>query len=645
MPYSYQTFTGGAAGLNLAVSVPFLLRAHVSLYANYDQSSGAYSALLLEGINYDWVNDASITMLTTTTGSTITLKRNTPTSNLLVDWTDGSNVDMDDLLTADRQNLYVVQEQEDKSLIALANSQLALTQVGAALGFNPINTVAEIPTTPTNQQRIEIRNSAGIELFSPLTGRPSSFVGANDLTVRLVYTTAGNTWQWVDYRPVDPDNRYAKITSVDAAQATANAAALDAANAISIANAAAAQSGGSIVLETSKIALGSTVSFTGFPADVYRVTVLLDGVSTTASGDILLQIGSGGLAQNNGYTNAQSVAYAGGQACVETTPTTSGVPIYNTSASFIVSGKLTFDKISGSNKWQVSGTSIIQIVASRALMMTSGTVALSGALDIVCLATTSGTFDNGTINLTYETGSTALLPQAGDPYFPQVSLLLHMDGSNGSTTFTDSSQFTHTVTSLGNTSIIQTPHAQSNQAAGDFNFSAPTSAPQVLGVFGPHVNQIGNFGTGDFTIEMTQYSENEDSARALILIGDYTEMTGYGTGIYCWLQGSLAVFTAGNDYNGSASVFANTKNHIAYVRHNGILTIWVNGQSTFSAPLATDFAPVGPAYNRSQALVTIGDMGFHNSPKSLLDEIRISKIARYTSSFTPPTVAFPNSQD
>lgn len=110
MTYSYQTFTGGAAGLNLAVAIPFLLRAHISLYTDYNRKDGTYATLLVEGINYNWASDASITMVTATTGKVITLRRQTPLTSLLVQWVDGSNVDMGDLLTSDLQNLYAVQE-------------------------------------------------------------------------------------------------------------------------------------------------------------------------------------------------------------------------------------------------------------------------------------------------------------------------------------------------------------------------------------------------------------------------------------------------------------------------------------------------------------------------------------------------------
>ena len=197
--------------MTLAVSIPFLLRAHVSLYTDYDQSLGIYDALLVEGTNYSWVSDASITMLTSTTNSVITLKRKTPTTGLLVGWTDGSNVDMDDLLTSDLQNLYAVQEQDDASSLALLNSWAALSQIAGVLLYLPVGTVAGIPAPPSDGQRVEVSDSTGIQSFSPLTGRPSTFVGATNLTVRLVYSATNRTWQWVDYRAVDPDGRYAGI--------------------------------------------------------------------------------------------------------------------------------------------------------------------------------------------------------------------------------------------------------------------------------------------------------------------------------------------------------------------------------------------------------------------------------------------------
>ena len=211
MPYSYQSFNGGAAGLSLAVTVPFLLRAHVNLYTNYDPLLITYERLLIEGIDYNWVSDASIAMLTATTGDVITLDRTTPTTNLLVGWTDGSNVDMSDLLTADRQNLYAVQELEDASQLGVVRIESILNILSDVLPYDLIPTVAQIPTAPTNGQRIEVLDSTGIQSFSPLTGMPAGFIGDPGLPVKLVWSAAASAWQWISYSPVDPDNRYARI--------------------------------------------------------------------------------------------------------------------------------------------------------------------------------------------------------------------------------------------------------------------------------------------------------------------------------------------------------------------------------------------------------------------------------------------------
>ena len=56
----------------------------------------------------------------------------------------------------------------------------------------------------------------------------------------------------------------------------------------------------------------------------------------------------------------------------------------------------------------------------------------------------------------------------GDPYYSAVSLLLPMDGTNGSTTFTDSSLNGLTVTAVGNAQI-STTQSKYGGASGYFD--------------------------------------------------------------------------------------------------------------------------------------------------------------------------------
>jgi hypothetical protein len=79
-----------------------------------------------------------------------------------------------------------------------------------------------------------------------------------------------------------------------------------------------------------------------------------------------------------------------------------------------------------------------------------------------------------------------------DPYFANVSLLLHMDGTNGATTFTDSSSFSHSVSAFGNAQIT-TSASVFGGASGRFDGSG-----DYLTV--PNHSSL-QLGTGDFTIE------------------------------------------------------------------------------------------------------------------------------------------------
>ena len=88
----------------------------------------------------------------------------------------------------------------------------AIAAVSSSINYTLIANVAAIPASPSNNTYIEVSDSTGIESFTPLTGRPAGFVGDSGLTVRLVYTTAGATWNWLSYFPSNAETRYLKLT-------------------------------------------------------------------------------------------------------------------------------------------------------------------------------------------------------------------------------------------------------------------------------------------------------------------------------------------------------------------------------------------------------------------------------------------------
>ena len=91
---------------------------------------------------------------------------------------------------------------------ASATATAAQNAVANALFYTPVANVSSIPGSPSNEDRIEISDSTGIQSFSPLNGLPSGFTGSSDLIVRLQYDASNSRWDWKQYFADDPENRY-----------------------------------------------------------------------------------------------------------------------------------------------------------------------------------------------------------------------------------------------------------------------------------------------------------------------------------------------------------------------------------------------------------------------------------------------------
>jgi hypothetical protein len=146
---------------------------------------------------------------------------------------------------------------------------------------------------------------------------------------------------------------------------------------------------------------GTSNDFTSIPSWVRRITVVLDGVSTSGLSRIQIQLGDSGGIETSGYS--------GGNAAITLTPAadpsyaaySSGfvLPAVLTAAQGLY-GLLTIVNISG-NTWVASGT--FDNNASVA-GMTQGAKALSATFDRLRITTVNGTdtFDAGTANIIYE---------------------------------------------------------------------------------------------------------------------------------------------------------------------------------------------------------------------------------------------------
>ena len=146
---------------------------------------------------------------------------------------------------------------------------------------------------------------------------------------------------------------------------------------------------------------GTSIDFTSIPSWVKRITVMFNGVSTSGTASIQVQIGAGSVL-TSGY-NA-GVGLINNSSFTTTSNISSGfatIPTGVNTAAYIHYGQMILSSM-GSNTWAVSGNFIYP--AALNIMMVAGAVALSGTLDRVRLTTVNGTdtFDAGSINILYE---------------------------------------------------------------------------------------------------------------------------------------------------------------------------------------------------------------------------------------------------
>jgi len=145
---------------------------------------------------------------------------------------------------------------------------------------------------------------------------------------------------------------------------------------------------------------------------------------------------------------------------------------------------------------------------------------------------------------------------------------------------------------------------------------------------------IHRFGTGDFTVELWVYPVAWDS-NMVVVMGNGS--TGFGIQKY----GGGSTGNIGVIINGAWAITDATLpttgqwTHIAVTRTSGTLRFFVNGSVSGSTPSNTS--------DISGGISGIGGYSGQTYYNGYMDELRITKgVARYTTTFTPPTKAFQN---
>jgi hypothetical protein len=219
-----------------------------------------------------------------------------------------------------------------------------------------------------------------------------------------------------------------------------------------------------------------------------------------------------------------------------------------------------------------------------------------------------------------------------DPQFGSVSLLLHGDGTNGSTTITDSSSNGLTVTATGLAAIST---SQKKFGTGSISFDASNSSSKLT----VNTGNIFAFGLDPFTIETWIYPTGSFNNNPNIFStrnGTLQALT-----LRMRFDGKLNVLVGEGTLNSlsSTSCQLDTWQHVAFCRQGRLFSMFIDGTQVYNQDVGAD-------YNlTSLANIAIGakqDTGLERFG-GYIDDLRITKgVARYTTNFTPPAAQFPD---
>lgn len=209
-----------------------------------------------------------------------------------------------------------------------------------------------------------------------------------------------------------------------------------------------------------------------------------------------------------------------------------------------------------------------------------------------------------------------------------TKLMLHMNGTNGSTTFTDSELTPKSVTAAGNAQI-STAQSKFGGASGLFDGT------------GDYLELADNadwaFGTEDLTIDFwVRFISVPTSTITAVFYSQYNNGSNMIELYYKDSALYLQNYSGGTpivDFNRAWTPTAGTWYHIAVVRTGNTFKMFINGTQ-----IGTDYS----SSNSFTDFTNLLRIGARNSTtgglNGYIDEYRISKgVARWTTNFTPPT--------
>jgi hypothetical protein len=215
----------------------------------------------------------------------------------------------------------------------------------------------------------------------------------------------------------------------------------------------------------------------------------------------------------------------------------------------------------------------------------------------------------------------------GDSFFTNVSLLLPLNGANGSTTFTDFSPTPATLTRYGNAQI-STAQSRFGGASALFDGSG--------GYIQSSISNGLNLSSGDFTIEFwARFLAGGEENQVLFQLGTtgdlYSGLMQLNNGVKVFLGSNGSSWDIAENMPVGPKV-DNTWVHYALTRSGSTFRAFADGvqQSTWTSNASIHQSSNGITIGKGQFAFVNRNLNAH------IDDFRVTKgIARYTANFTP----------
>lgn len=232
----------------------------------------------------------------------------------------------------------------------------------------------------------------------------------------------------------------------------------------------------------------------------------------------------------------------------------------------------------------------------------------------------------------------------GDPYYANVALLLHAEGSGSVTTgnLLDSGPNTLSPTTISGGSLTYTAPAK-------WGISSISGSGSSVALYAD--SALWAFGSGDWTIECWAYYATVSGGFAQgftqFFIGQSNGAlsvvnSAWGLGYTSIGKPYVSIIGASQtpyDMTGTTTLSNDTWHHIAATRVGNTVYLLLDGavEATNTISEAMQDVP------GQLAICGYGDSGYPYNSGAVIDDIRVTKgVGRYFGSYTVPTAAFPN---